>query len=223
MSRDYKPKSVPQGKPNSGGNLLIGIFIGLLLGLGIAVGVAWYMNHSQIPFVTKVKPNEHTNPALTEPGPASAPGLNATGTNTQTTGLPPPVGAMPGQGTAATTPDKVHLDFYNILKGTEEPVSKQQIEQAEAAPGSVDSGKVKFLLQAGSFPNGADAENLKARLALIGVEASVQSADLGAKGVWNRVLIGPYARIEDTTKLRQLLAQNGIEASLIKVKDTAGR
>jgi cell division protein FtsN len=224
MSRDYKPKSIPQSKPRTGGNLLIGIFVGLLLGLAIAVGVAWYMNHSQIPFVNKFKPADRANPAINEPGPTSAPGLNATGTNTTANGLPPPVGAMPGQGTgAATTPDKVHLDFYNILKGTEEPVSKQQIEQAEAAPGTIDTGKVKFLLQAGSFPNGADAENLKARLALIGVEASVQSADLGAKGVWNRVLIGPYARIEDTTKLRALLAQNGIEASLIKLKDTAGR
>ncbi len=209
MSRDYKPKNPPPGKSRPAGSLLIGIFIGLLLGLGIAVGVAYYMNHSQIPFINKVKPADRAGTALTEPAPSTAaPG----------TALPPPVAPMAGQ---SQSPDKPRFDFYKILPGTEEAVSEQQIKQAERAPSTVDSGKVKFFLQAGSFPNGADAENLKARMALIGVEATVQSADLGDKGVWNRVMVGPYAKIEDTTKLRQLLSQNGIEATMIKIKDPA--
>lgn len=205
MSRDYKPKPIPSGKSRPGGSLLIGIFIGLLLGLGMAVGVAWYMNRTPIPFVTKVKPAEKSaNPALPEPGTTPA------ATSTPGGGLPPPA----GQAT-----DKPHFDFYKILPGTEEPVTDQQIRQAEKSPSAIESGKVSFFLQAGSFPNDADAENLKARLALIGVEAAVQSADVGEKGVWYRVRVGPYAKIDDTTKLRQTLAQNGIEATLIKVKD----
>lgn len=206
MSRDYKPKPAPAAKPRRGGGLLIGIFIGLLLGLGISVAVAWYMNRMPVPFITKVKPPEKAAPALPEPGAPTGP----TGT-----GLPPPVGVA--------LPEKPHFDFYKILPGTEEPVTEQQIKQAEKTPSSVESGKVTFFLQAGSFQNGADAENLKARLALIGVEAGVQSADVGEKGIWHRVRIGPYAKIEDTSKVRQMLAQNGIEASVIKVKDVPAR
>jgi cell division protein FtsN len=231
MSRDYKSKNPPVNK-GRGGGLLIGIFVGLLLGLGIAVGVAWYMNHAQIPFITKVKPADKPGPAIAEPGTAAA-GINSAGT-----GVPPPVPPMAGQTapqaagqssgqstgqsgqTTGQAPDKTHFDFYKILPGTEEAVTEQQIKQAERSPSTVEAGKVKFYLQAGSFPSGGDADNLKARLALIGVEATVQTADLGDKGVWNRVMIGPYAKIEDTSKLRQLLSQNGIEATMIKVKDT---
>jgi cell division protein FtsN len=204
MSRDYKTKTPAPAQPRRGGGLMVGIFIGVLLGLGIAVGVAWYMNRAPVPFLNKVKPPEKTvTPALPEPGaPASG------------TALPPP---------AAQTLDKPRFDFYKILPGTEEPVSEQQIRQAEKAPATVETGKVTFFLQAGSFQNGADAENLKARLALIGVEASLQSADVGEKGIWHRVRIGPYARIEDTSKVRQMLAQTGIEATVIKVKDNPAR
>lgn len=209
--RDYKSKTPPVGKSRPGGSLLIGIFIGLLLGLGIAVGVAWYINRTPVPFVNKLKPQDKSAPALPD---ANAPSTPAVPGATPAVGLPPPVGQM--------QPDKPRFDFYKILPGTEEPVSKQQIEQAEKAPGSLDAGKVTFFLQAGSFQNGADAENLKARLALIGVEAAVQSADVGDKGTWYRVRVGPYAKIEDTTKLRQLLSQNGIEATLIKIKDIPG-
>ena len=207
MSRDYKSKTPPAARPHRGGGLLIGIFIGLLLGLGIAVGVAWYMNRAPIPFLNKGKPPEKSvTPALPEPGTGAAgvPG----------TALPPPAGQAP---------DKPRFDFYKILPGTEEPVSEQQIRQAGKTPATLETGKVTFFLQAGSFQNDADAENLKARLALIGVEASVQSADVGEKGIWHRVRIGPYAKIEDTSKVRQMLAQNGIEATVIKVKDNPAR
>jgi cell division protein FtsN len=206
MSRDYKSKTPPGGKSRPGGSLLIGIFIGLLLGLGIAVGIAWYMKSAPIPFLTKVKPPEKSaNPALAEPGSTAPPAVTA-----PAGGVPPPVGQAQ---------EKPHFDFYKILPGTEEPVTEQQIKQAATAPATVESGKVIYFLQAGSFQNDADAENLKARLALIGVEAAVQSADVGDKGIWYRVRVGPYAKIDDTAKLRQMLAQNGIEASLIKVKD----
>jgi len=218
MSRDYKPKNPPATKSRGGGNLLIGIFIGVLLGLGIAVGVAWYMNNNKSPFVTKNANKSDKNlPALNEPGAVAAPNTAVppqAGANTQAPGtaLPPPVGQL--------TESKPRLDFYRILPGTEEPVTPAQIKQAESSPGSVESNKVKFYLQAGSFQNAGDADNLKARLALINVEATVLTADLGDKGVWNRVMIGPYAKIEDTTQLRRTLAQNGIEATMIKIKDT---
>jgi len=63
MAKEYKPRAATK-KKSSGGTLL-GIFIGLILGLCIAVGVAWYINKTPIPFLTKAGPPEK---AVMEPG-----------------------------------------------------------------------------------------------------------------------------------------------------------
>ena len=113
--------------------------------------------------------------------------------------------------------EKPRFEFYKILPGAEEPVSEREIKQA-AKPGAPTEN---FLLQAGAFQNPADADNLKARLALLGVEAGVEPINLAEKGTWYRVRIGPYTKVDEINRVRQTLAQNGIEASLVKVKDSA--
>jgi cell division protein FtsN len=135
----------------------------------------------------------------------------------------PPEKVATAPGTAIVKPDekttqqmeKPRFEFYKMLPGAEEPVTEQQIRRA-AKPGAP---KENYLLQVGSFQNPADADNLKARLALIGVEAGVEPIDLPEKGTWYRVRIGPYTKVDEINRLRQTLAQNGIEASLVKIKD----
>ncbi len=178
-------------RKKSGGGTLLGIFIGLILGLMIAVGVAWYMNKTPIPFLNKPKPPEKAGPDISK------------------------ALAKPDEKTTQQV-EKPRFDFYKILPGAEEAVSEQQIKQA-AKPGAPVEN---FLLQAGSFQNPADADNLKARLALLGVEAGVEPVNLAEKGTWYRVRIGPYSKVDEINRLRQTLAQNGIEASLVKVKDS---
>src|SRR5258708_19282094 len=63
--------------------------------------------------------------------------------------------------------------------------------------------KDSYFLQAGSFQNPADADNLKARLALMGLEASVEPANLAEKGVWYRVRLGPYTPAAQINPSRQ--------------------
>ncbi len=178
-------------KKKSGGGTLLGIFIGLILGLVIAVGVTWYMNKTPIPFLNKSKPPEK---AAADMGKALA---------------------KPDEKTTQQV-EKPRFDFYKILPGAEEAVTEQQIKQA-AKPGAPVEN---FVLQVGSFQNPADADNLKARLALLGVEAGVEPVNLAEKGTWYRVRIGPYHKVDEINRLRQTLAQNGIEASLVKVKDS---
>ena len=179
-------------KKKNGGGTLLGIFIGLLLGLGIAVGIVWYMNTTPIPFLNKAKPPEK---AAAEPGKALA---------------------KPDEKTTQQV-EKPRFEFYKILPGAEEAVTEQQIKQA-AKPGAPAEN---YLLQVGSFQNPADADNLKARLALLGVEAGVEPINIAEKGTWYRVRVGPYNKVDEINRLRQTLAQNGIEASLVKVKDSA--
>jgi cell division protein FtsN len=192
MAKEYKPR--PATKKKSGGGTLLGIFIGLILGLCIAVGVAWYMNKTPIPFLSKAKPPEK---ALVPPGKAVV---------------------KPDEKTTQQA-EKPRFEFYKILPGAEEPVTEQQIKQAAKAGAPAEN----YLLQVGSFQNPADADNLKARLALIGVEAGVEPIDLADKGTWYRVRIGPYTKIDEINRLRQTLAQNGIEATLVKIKDSGSR
>jgi cell division protein FtsN len=112
--------------------------------------------------------------------------------------------------------DKPRFDFYTILPGSETPVSEQEIKQAAKQEGAA---KDSYFLQVGSFQAAAEADNMKARLALLGLEAVIQTADIPEKGVWHRVRIGPFTNIEDMNRSRALLAQNDISSSLVKVKE----
>ena len=180
-------------KKKNGGGTLLGVFVGLILGLGIAVGIAWYMNKAPIPFVNRAKPPEKS----AEPGKAPA---------------------KPDERTTQQV-EKPRFEFYKILPGAEEPVTEKQIKQASKPGAPVEN----YLLQAGAFQNPADADNLKARLALLGVEAGVEPINLAEKGTWYRVRVGPYHKVDEINRLRQTLAQNGIEASLVKIKDPDSR
>ncbi|MGH8726812.1 MAG: SPOR domain-containing protein [Burkholderiales bacterium] len=126
----------------------------------------------------------------------------------------PPV-ANEAQKTAPVE-EKRRFDFYNILPGTEELVPEQDLKQP------AKSGDV-YYLQAGSFQKAADADNQKAKLALLGYEASVSSAAIPDKGVWHRVRLGPYSKVDEVKRMRAGLKQNAIEASLIKVRENSPR
>lgn len=183
-----------------GGGTILGLFIGLVVGVIAAAGVVWYLNKTPLPFQAKVgKPAAEKNgEAKPEPGkPAAAPQ------------------ALPGK-PGDKVQEKPRFEFYKILPGAEEPVPQAAPKPSAAAPAPAAEA---LFLQAGAFQKPADADNLKARLALMGVEASVQQVTLPEKGVMHRVRIGPYANPDEMAKVRTLLAQNGIQASVVRVKD----
>jgi cell division protein FtsN len=186
----------------SGGSLMLGIFIGLLLGLAIALGVAFYLSKTPIPFLTGTKP-------ATKDGKAA-----------QTE--PPKVAGMPQSGaTPGKAAEKPKFDFYKILPGGEEPVSEKELKDAAAKAGKqqAEAARGVYFIQAGSFQNPADADNQKAKIAILGFESSVEPTALPDKGTWYRVRLGPYTTLDDLNKVRRVLTQNGIDASLVKVKD----
>src|SRR3954470_7410180 len=192
-----RTRTPPATRGRSGGGFLLGVFVGVLVGLGVSLGIAFYLNKTPIPFLTasKAKPAEKD-------------------------AKPPAIAGMPG-GTPTGTAEKPKFDFYKILPGNEEQVSEKELQARAAASkrGQQDVPKDVYFIQAGSFQNPADADNQKARLAILGFESSVEPANLPDKGTWYRVRMGPYAKVEEINKVRQALAQNGIEANLIKVKD----
>lgn len=190
MSRDYKSSERKNSPRSGGGSLFIGILIGLVLGLGVALGVAWYINKMPNPFQQKT-PVAKSEPV--KPVPAEP--------------------AKSGDKNGKTAEAKPRFDFYKILPGVEEPATDQQLREAKGA------ARESFYLQAGAFQNAPDADNLKARLALIGMQASIQTTTLPERGVWHRVRIGPYGNVEELNRTRDTLKKNGIDTTLIKVRD----
>lgn len=193
MPKDYKKPEKYTGSRK--GSMLLGIMIGLVLGLVLALGVAWYINKMPSPFTAKSTP-----PPVKADVPAKT--------------VPAPKVAEPG----TTAPvEKPRFDFYKILPGSEEPASDQQLKDAQKK--SSGAAKEAFYLQVGAFQGAADADNLKARLALLGIEASIQTTTLPDKGVWHRVRVGPYTNVEEVNRARNTLKQNGVDTTLIKVHE----
>lgn len=128
------------------------------------------------------------------------------------------------KGAPAKAPDSTATDkgprftFPEILKGDEKSEPKgDKADKGEKT--STPAPREAFFLQAGSFQNAPDADNLKARLALVGIEASIQTTNLPDKGMWHRVRVGPYTDVEELNRIRSILKQNGVDSALVKVRE----
>lgn len=206
MARDYKTRERPAPSRKEGHPMLAGVLIGLFVGLAAAIGVAFYIYKSPTPFVAKTRPADPI--PVPAPVPEKAPEAP-----------PPKVEATPAADPAsAKQPEKQRFEFYDILQGKEAPATEQEVK---AAAQKAPAGKLKesYFLQAGSFQTEAEADNLKAKLALMGVEAVIQTATIPDKGIWHRVRVGPFATVDELNKTRGSLAKNGVQANLVKIHE----
>jgi cell division protein FtsN len=91
----------------------------------------------------------------------------------------------------------------------------ETVANADAA-GRQPRSDDRYWLQAGSFSQQADAENLKAQLALAGLQAAIQTGLLDDKSVRYRVRLGPYDNSDEIARVKTQLAQHGFEATAIR-------
>jgi len=189
---------------NARGGTLLGIFIGLVLGLALAVAVAYYLGKA----------------GLTAPLPAAGQTKEPPRGKTDI-----PMGAVQ---------EKPRFDFYKILPGGEEPktgaAERRPMERAPERPLDRTAPEMvaktteppvvkpgdRLWLQAGAFVNESDAENLKARLAMSGWEAVVQTATLPDKSVRYRVRLGPYDNNEQLNRTKTDLGKSGFDVAVIR-------
>lgn len=200
-------------RKGTGGGFLAGMFVGLLVGLAVALGIALYLNKTPIPFMSGAKP------VVEDAKPAKPTAL---------AGLPQGGSAAKPPAPAAKPPEKPRFDFYKILAGGEEPLSDRELREKLSAAkiakaDAAGSAKDVYFIQAGAFQNPADADNQKARLAILGFESNVEPTNLPDKGTFYRVRLGPYTKVDELNRVRQSLAQNGIDANLVKLKDSTTR
>ena len=143
-----------------------------------------------------------------------------------TAGLPPKA--------ERAAPAPPSFEFENLLRETEvdigrgppapppapRPEPPAAAEQLPAEPPSVPTSPNGrgFLVQVGSFRRAADAERLKAELALLGISSRVQTARVASGETYHRVRAGPYADRGAVDKVRNLLKKNGKESMVVPIK-----
>jgi cell division protein FtsN len=213
--REHKTRggSAAKGGNKARGGTLIGIVIGLVLGLLIAVGVAVFLNKGTKPFADKTG---RDRPAVAAKGAEKN---------------PPSDPNTPLYGKDARTADnKKDAPTYQVLPSNDKGApADSKAAPADAKKGTdvatadtsapAAGGKEQYYLQVGAFGSAGDADNQKAKLALMGFEARVEATEVEGKGTLHRVRIGPYGRLDDINRVRATLAQNGVDASLVKLKD----
>ena len=193
MPRDYAKSQHKEHKPIPG---WIWMLAGLIIGLFVALLVYIKDNSSGkltiTETVTKVFQNKN----------------EARGVKKEDSKTPPP----------PPSSNKPKFDFYTILPELEVAIPEQELIDTQSGTTSSPKIKHQYMLQAGSFKKFEEADKLKARLVLQGIEANIQKVKINANDTWHRVRIGPLDSVSDLNKTRRRLRSLGIASIVVKNK-----
>jgi cell division protein FtsN len=161
--------------------------------------------------------------------------------NPEATAPKEPEQAVADEAGRKPSPPKKTFDFYSVLPEMEVVIpdaelsakaraeqqrQQQAMAQAQAGnaagaaatqatpPASGESG-TRYVLLAGSYAEAKAADEAKAKLALLGIVAKVQSITINGK-TWNRVIVGPYPNASETETAKSTLSDNGVKAIPMK-------
>ena len=181
------------------GSTLTGVIIGLIIGLGIAVAVALMITKGASPFTDRS--NKAGRPADLDPSKATDPNKPLYGNrdaareaNRELNERAKPAADAP----AAPAP----------------PANTAAPAPSAPAPAAGAEGYI-YYLQAGAFREMSDAENTRAKLALLGFEAAITDRTTDG-GVLHRVRVGPYTQVEAVNKARAKLLDSGIDVAIVR-------
>lgn len=203
------------------GGTLLGLIVGLVLGLGVALGVALYVSKVPVPFIDKLpqrtadqdaaeaERNKNWNPNAPlagkagVPAPAASAAAPADGASAVGSGSGTPAGATGG------TPSAAGLSGPAAAPSAGRP-----------APLDPRPEVTGLFIQAGAFSKPEDAEQQRARLAMLGFSARISEREQGGRLVY-RVRVGPYETRDETQGPMDRLQAAGIEVSLVRVERSA--
>jgi cell division protein FtsN len=209
------------------GSTLTGLIIGLIIGLGIAVVVALLITKGASPFTDKS--GKLGRPADLAPNQASDPNKPMYGNRDAAREANRQLAdkdkaeARPAPAPApAADPDPLG----KAIAAMKEPAAVRTIPAAPAAAVAVPAApaptaaasaedRMVYYLQAGAFRDLSDAENTRAKLALLGFEAAI-SERASDSGVLHRVRVGPYAQVETMNKARAKLLDSGVDVAIVR-------
>ena len=207
MSRDYKNTTSRNKKPEStGAPGWLMLVTGLVVGLFIAA-LAWLATQ---PDSAPQQPAAKVEPKREPTKPKATP---------KATPKPTPKPKPKPTPTPKTEPEKTRFEFYTILSEMETVVPPQELsaEVKEGVPQVKSPGT--YMLQAGSFRTNDQADQLKAKIAFLGLAAEIQKVTTASNETWHRVRLGPFSELAALNEARAKLKQQKIDALLLKVTD----
>lgn len=191
---------------------MTGLFIGLVIGLVVAAGLAWYFNNRAPAFkpaeqarADQIEPN---SPAEPSPAETSAPRNPESAAKTSPDSAPAAATNMAANAAPSAAKPRVDYTFYGILPGDK-----------PAKPMPLPQSKDIWWLQVAALKNPGDADKLKARLSLLGLEVAMQKVDSDGAALY-RIRVGPYKREDDALGDLDTLAANDFEPRLFKEPNT---
>ena len=203
------------------GGTLLGLIIGALVGLGAALAVAVYITKVPVPFMSKgqsrspdhdaaeAKKNRDWNPNAPMYGKNPAkPSAAASG----------PVLDVTPPKTAASSPAPPATTAAKAAPASVDPIgdlAKARLATPPAATSGVDP--FNYFVQVGAFRTPEDAEQQRAKISLMGLEAKVTEREQSGRTVF-RVRLGPFDRKDDAEKAKERLDGSGVETALVRVQ-----
>ncbi|HEY4442924.1 MAG TPA: SPOR domain-containing protein [Steroidobacteraceae bacterium] len=187
-ARDYKTKR----RKNTGFSGWMGVLCGLAVGLGVA-GIVYIKDHRPDAQIARTAKADKKKSRGNEPSDAE----------------PPESGAE--------EPSKSY-DFYDMLPKFEVVVPEKDKDVRPDIKSVPETRRGTYVLQAGSYKNFADADRVRAKLALQGVESKVQKVSVD-NDTWHRIRIGPISKLDELNRLRQILRKADVDVLVIRVGD----
>lgn len=195
MTRDYKSAKRPKDRrkksrrkgdePATPG--WVWMLAGLLLGLLMA-GTVYYRELAPTgPRVSK-QPEVQTKVADPEPAPAEAQDAEQS---------------------------KPSFDFYEMLPNFEVVIPEKELDVRRDRDRTPVRDEGSYILQVGAFQNHVDADRVKAKLALLGVESRIQKVSIDQQ-TWHRVRVGPISDLDELNATRARLLDAGVEMLIIR-------
>jgi cell division protein FtsN len=196
MARDYKPKRKRpgSGRPGGGFSGWIGALCGLAAGLVIATAV-YVKDHRPEPPGVKVAPKIDRKKSR---------GADSADADSADAGAP--------------DDSAKSYAFYDMLPKFEVVVPEKDKDVRPDTRAVPETRSGTYVLQAGSYKNFADADRVRAKLALQGVESKVQKVSVD-NDTWHRIRIGPISNLGELNRLRTILRKADVDVLVIRVGD----
>lgn len=212
------------------GGFFLGMIVGLLIGLALALGVALYIAKVPLPFIDKVpQRTAEQDAAEAEKNKNWDPNNPLYGKNPA---KPRPVQVESAPSSAASAPER--SGAAPVADGVASPAAAASAKASAAAsstsgrnPAAILSGEpvsstagsdaLSYQVQAGAYGSQAEAEQQRAKLAIMGLEAHLQEREVNGRTMY-RVRLGPFAQREQAEDIRVKLQGAGIESALVRVQ-----
>jgi cell division protein FtsN len=123
----------------------------------------------------------------------------------------------PEAGEPAADDSKTYA-FYEMLPKFEVVVPEKDKDVRPDIKSVPETRSGTYVLQVGSYKNFPDADRVRAKLALMGIESKVQKVSV-ENDTWYRIRIGPFSKLDDLNRMRQNLHKADVDALEIRVGD----